>query len=451
MSYRLLLGVAAYVLALTYSEIANYFDTDDMMNLYGAWHRFPDQVRPAGALFYRAIFAIAGFNPLPFHLAAYALILCNLALLARLLTRFSPSPAAALFFGCFQGSMWMIYASTGMIYDVLCATFLYAALLIAIERPTWWPAIAVLHIGAVGAKELGVALPVLLVLYSAYHQRVPTPTLVATTAVSVVFAAQRLLLPGPLTGLAAYTPEFTLTRIFENITVYTTMLFSHVIPFTSLSAILFWLGLFAIARAIRSRPMAFGLLFFWLAMSPMLLATPRHAGYVFYMPFLGLAIAAGAVYNVSLRKFRVPKAVVFGLLVVSLHLYQKRVTFRRGETPSGHAEIRQLAQIKLPLQQGQRVLLINSPGLPYSWLGIFTLTLTHRVRDLTVDEFLRAPDPMPQYDHVIRFPLAGYTSSRSLYGTTSPVSTNRFNSRKYIAQQNDDVRKCALASVHPLC
>ena len=197
--------------------------------------------------------------------------------------------------------------------------------------------------------------------------------------------------------------------------------------------------------------MAFGLLFFWLAMSPMLLATPRHAGYVFYMPFLGLAIAAGAVYDVTFRKFRVPKAVFFVLLVVSLHLYQKRVTLKRGETPAGHAEIRQLAQIKLPLQQGQRVLLINSPGLPYSWLGIFTLTLTHRVRDLTVDELLTAPTPMPQYDHVIRFPLAGYTSTRSLYGTFSPVSTNRFNSRKYIPQQNGVVRKCGLASAHPVC
>ena len=409
MSSRTLLAIGAYLLALTYSGIANYFDTDDMMNLYGAWHRFPDQVRPAGALFYRAIFAVAGFNPLPFHLAAHALILCNLALLARLLTRLAPSPAAALFFGCFQGSMWMIYASTGMIYDVLCATFLYAALLIAIERPAWWPAVALLHIGAVSAKELGVTLPVLLILYSLYHSRVPTRTLLATTAVSVVYAAQRLLLPGPLTGLAAYTPEFTLTGILENITVYTTILFSHVIPFTSLGAILFWLVLFAIAGAIRSRPMAFGLLFFWLAMSPMLLATPRHAGYVFYMPFLGLAIAAGAVYDVTFRKFRVPKAVLYVVLVAALHLYQKHVTFKRSEIPSGHAEIRRLAQIKLPLQQGQRVLLINSPGLPFPWLGIFTLTLTHRVRDLTVDEPLRAPNPMPKYDHVIRFPLPGAT------------------------------------------
>ena len=91
MSPRLLLGIGVYLLALTYTGITNYFDTDDMMNLYGAWHSLPDQVRPA----------------------------------------------ASLFFGCFQGSIWMIYA-------ILCATFLYSAILIAIKKPGWWPAITVL-------------------------------------------------------------------------------------------------------------------------------------------------------------------------------------------------------------------------------------------------------------------------------------------------------------------
>jgi len=444
MSHRLLLGIGVYLLALTYPAITNYFDTGDMMNLYGAWHSLENQVRPAGALFYRVIFELAGFNPLPFHAAAFALILGNLVLTARLLKHLSPSPAAALFFNCFQGSMWMIYASTGMIYDVLCATFLYAALLVAIEKPNWWPLIAILHIGAVSAKELGVTLPALLILYSLYHRRVPNQTIYATTTISAIFAAQRLLIPGPLTGHIAYTPEFTVTRILDNVAAYTTILFSHTLHFTGLAAILFWLGLFAVAGAIRSRPMAFGLLFFWLAMSPMLLATPRHTGYAFYMPFIGLAIAAGSLYNATLRKYPIPKAVAFIILVAALHNYQKQITFERGETPSGHAEIRKLALIKLPLQTGNRVLLINSPGLPHSWLGIFTLTLTHRVRHLTVDEILHAPNPMPPYDHVLH-----YTSNRSTYGATAPASKNRFNKRKYIVQQYDVVRKCGVASAHP--
>jgi hypothetical protein len=423
MSHRLLLGIGVYLLVFTYSSLTNYFDTDDMMNLYGAWHNFAGQVRPAGALFYRVVFEAAGFTPVAFHAAAYALILGNLILLARLLKHLTPSPAAALFFGCYQGSMWMIYASTGMIYDVLCATFLYAALLTAIEKPNWWPLIAALHIGAVSAKELGVTLPAMLILYSLYHQRVPNKTILATASISIFYVAQRLLIPGPLTGHAAYTPELSITRLLENITAYTNILFSHAFHFTALSAVLLWLGLFCLAGALRSRPMAFGLLFFWIAMSPMLLATPRHAGYVFYMPFIGLSIAVGAVYNVTLRKFRIPKAVVFAILVVALHHWQTKVTFKRGETPAGHEAIRRLAQIKLPLKQGESVLLLNSPGLGYDWLGIFTLSLTHRVRDLTVHEPPQTPKPLPPYDHILL-----YDSTRNSYSTFSPTSTRRFNS-----------------------
>lgn len=66
MSHRLLLGIGVYLLALTYSQLTNYFDTDDMMNLYGAWHRFPDQVRPAGALFYWVIFEFPASTPCRF-------------------------------------------------------------------------------------------------------------------------------------------------------------------------------------------------------------------------------------------------------------------------------------------------------------------------------------------------------------------------------------------------
>jgi len=445
MSHRLLLGIGAYLLVLTYSTLTNYFDTDDMMNLYGAWANFNGQVRPMGALFYRLVFELAGFEPLAFHAVAYAFILINLALLERLFRHLTPSPAAALFFGCFQGSMWMIYASTGMIYDVLCATFLYAALLVAIERPHWWPLVAALHIGAVSSKELGVSVPALLLLYSFYYRRVPSATLLATTIISVAFTVQRFFIHGPLSGHAAYTPEFTAGRILENISVYTTILFSHSLHFNGPSAILFWLGLFALAGAIRSRPMAFGLLFFWIAMSPMLVATPRHAGYVFYMPLLGLSVAVGALYDGLFRRYPIPKAIAFIILIAALHRYQTNVTFRRGELPAGHEAIRQLAQIRLPLAAGQRVLVLNSPGLGYDWLGIFTLTLTHRVPDITVHEPAQAPKPMLQYDHIVR-----YDSSRSSYVTTSPNSTKRFNSRKYMAQQNEEVRKCGVASAHPV-
>lgn len=401
MPYRLLCGAALYLLAFTYSCVNNYFDTDDMMNLYGAWHRFPDQVRPAGALFYRILFDLFGFNPLPFHIAGFLLIFLNLALLLRLLQKVGRDPstvAAGLLFGCFQGTMWMIYASTGMIYDVLCATFLYSALLVDLERPKWWPLVALLHVGAMSSKELGVALPGLLLLL----RPAPSRALLATSVLSAIFLAQRFLIPGPLTGMEAYTPVFTPERLLTNITVYTKILTSHAIPFTPLTAVAFWAILFFLAR--HNKPMRTELLFFWIALSPMLSATPRHAGYVLYVPIFGLALAVGAKFTAIYQKVNRRVAVaVFVALVLALHIYQKKITMKRGELPAGHPEIRQLALIRLPLMQGDRILIHNSPGLITPWLGAFTLTLTHKVRDLTVHE----PPATPlesDYKHIIRFP-----------------------------------------------
>lgn len=401
MPLRLLLGAALYLLAFTYSCLTNYFDTDDMMNLYGAWHRFPDQVRPAGALFYRIVFEAAGFHPIAFRLTAFSFILFNLALQLRLLQHLGRHPAtlaAGLLFGCFQGSMWMIYASSGMIYDVLCATFLYSALLVAIEKPNWWPVIALLHVGALSSKELGVSLPGLLLLIRPLRRH----SLLATSVLSAVFVAQRFLIPGPLTGHEAYTPVFTVARLLENVVAYTRILTSHAIPFTALTALVFWVALFFLAR--NNRTILTGLCFFWIALSPMLTATPRHAGYVFYVPIFGLALAVGAAFrSLYCRTNRRIAISLFLLLTIAIHIYQRRVTVNRGETPAGHHAIRQLAQLRLPLQPGNRVLLISSPGRAFPWLGTFTLTLTHKVRDLTVDE-PRSPIPSNGYDFAIVFP-----------------------------------------------
>ncbi|HEU0119911.1 MAG TPA: glycosyltransferase family 39 protein [Bryobacteraceae bacterium] len=412
MPTRLLCGAAVYLFALTYRCLSHGFDTDDMMNLFGAWHRLPDQVRPVGALFYRVVFEIAGFRPLAFHLADFALIVLNLYLLTRLLQRLGRNPsitAAAVCFGCFQGTMWMIYASTGMVYDVLCATFFYAAILVALERPSWWPVIGALHLLALGSKELGAGLPAVLLAIHFLHRPLRWTAIGVTTLCSLGFAAQRFLIPGPLTGHPAYTPVLTMDRLLENITVYTNMLFSFQIPFHAWSAAVFWLSLFALAAVFRCRRMLLGLLFFWFALGPMLTATPRHAGYVFYVPFAGLALAVGAL-AIRLRALAPPvrfvrpaMAAAFLLLVVFVHLKQRKAAFARGEHPAGMPVIRELAMVRLPLAQGQRVLLLNSPGIGYSYLGTFTLSLTHRVRDLTVDE-RPAGSPQDGYDHVLYFP-----------------------------------------------
>jgi hypothetical protein len=78
------LFVAAWFLWLAGAGLGAWFSADDMMNLYGAWSTpwwrlvranvlfFGADIRPLGALWYRTVFAAAGFDPWAFHAAAFA-------------------------------------------------------------------------------------------------------------------------------------------------------------------------------------------------------------------------------------------------------------------------------------------------------------------------------------------------------------------------------------------
>src|SRR6266851_842647 len=84
--------VLAYFLFLTWKSVGSYFDPDDVMNLYFVWTKpwsqvfranilfWSDFYRPMGGLFYRAMFALAGFNPLPFRLVCLAIGIANIGL-----------------------------------------------------------------------------------------------------------------------------------------------------------------------------------------------------------------------------------------------------------------------------------------------------------------------------------------------------------------------------------
>ena len=73
--------VLASYFFFTWKSLGLYFDNDDMMNLYLAWSKpLAEVLRPVGGLFYRAMFAMAGFNPVPFRIAVLALGALNIGL-----------------------------------------------------------------------------------------------------------------------------------------------------------------------------------------------------------------------------------------------------------------------------------------------------------------------------------------------------------------------------------
>src|SRR6202021_554254 len=85
-------AILGFFLFFIWPSFRLYFDQDDMYNLYFAWTKPATQLlrenlffwqgapRPLGQLFYRCIFALAGFHPLPFRIVGVILCAVNLGL-----------------------------------------------------------------------------------------------------------------------------------------------------------------------------------------------------------------------------------------------------------------------------------------------------------------------------------------------------------------------------------
>jgi hypothetical protein len=431
------------------------FSYDDMMNLYTAWVRplaslfvevftvWSNQSRPAGGLFYRVVYALGGFHPFPFHAACLALVLVNVILQYRFFLAVSESRGtawAALLFGCYQGTMWDIYVNVGVVYDILCGTFYFAALFLYIHwrrngafGPLRIAAIVLLTFLALASKGMALALPVVLLLYEiVFHPPESLcklrPWMLANAAkiglpavVCLAAAAGRLFLKGPLTGHPSYTPLFTLGRFLETTTAYTRLLFDGRVLLTPLAAVLFWIACVGLALLWRSRLMTFGALFFAIGMLPMSFIEPRTGGYVFYVPFVGLALYVGAAFSKLRERWRTPALpAVFVCAVVALHYSQTARLIRGRIGPGGEGAIEEAAK-QLPrlcprLAPGSRVLLVDSPFGIERHIPGFTLGLLYHSKTLHVVNARAENDPADlsgPFDHVFVYKDGIYSRGAS--------------------------------------
>ena len=196
---RLIIGllVAAALIAILLSLAGDglfiYFSSDDMMNLYWGWSipwdrllsanavPFTTVYRPLGSLFYRLQFSAAGFDPFPFRLAVYLLLLFNCYLTCRLGRALSGSEEIGVLsavFVVFHSRLLQIYSDNAFVYDVLCftfylLTFLHYARIRSKGAPIagWNLAVLyVLFVAALNAKEIALTLPGVLLAYECiYH------------------------------------------------------------------------------------------------------------------------------------------------------------------------------------------------------------------------------------------------------------------------------------------
>ena len=131
-------ALLAWFVYLVRGGLASWFDTDDLMNMSIYWVQpwsallkanlafWSSFYRPAGGLFYRPIYALWGFHPLPFRIAVLVLLAVNFGLLALVVWQLTGSRWAALVALLLVGinpSFASVYFNTGTIYDILAYTF----------------------------------------------------------------------------------------------------------------------------------------------------------------------------------------------------------------------------------------------------------------------------------------------------------------------------------------
>ncbi len=381
------------------------FTHDDLMNLYVSWRvpagehvrdialffRPSAAFRPAGALFYRALFETFGFNALPFRVACYALMLANLWLayaLARRLAGSGTAAALAALLFAYHGQFWTLYVNTGMCYDLLCFFFYAAAFLYylkARERglPLAWGRVAVwaaLYILCLNAKEMAVTLPVMIAVYEMLaRERV----LKWWRAPAVGAALTALFIFGRVTAMfsnAGYRPSLSARVYFEH--AYRFLGFALYDPWWLTPWAAAALALTVTAYAVWRGSPALRLAAAWVGLGILPVAFIEQRGLdAVYIPALALALVIAMA--IPCRRPAAAFAALLAALAVAHHLYG------RVDYPVMLAEGRQIRAVYEQLRERRftpksRILFLRDPFPDRRWSSAFLVYLTARDRSLEV-------------------------------------------------------------------
>jgi hypothetical protein len=299
--------------------------------------------RPMGGAFYRAMFQIFGFNPLPFRYACFAVLLANLILSYRILSALSGSMEAALLGAlglAYNAEMSDLYLNTGTIYDILCYTFFLLAIGLYIKfrnRDGGLPTMALAGLlmttfFALQSKEMACTIPVVLILYEACFQPfrgglwrlanrlIPLLWTALLTAASLSYRVfgRNVMSDNPL-----YRPALSLSYYLSSCARYQGMLFYCPNLFSVPGSLCLWAAMALLAVWLRSRPMVFGLCFWIVTLVPVGVL-PARSGFVLYIPMLGMALYGGVLLariSALLRPVLVlplPQVLIFGLTMAGL-------------------------------------------------------------------------------------------------------------------------------------
>ncbi len=412
------LAAGGCLFALAGDGVRAYFTPDDMMNLYGAWSFSPLAAdRPVGALFYRGLFALFGLHPLPYRLAAFALLAANLALLYGFCARLARSrevAALACLLGAYQAHLADLYYSTGAIYDLLCYFFFALALVWYLRirdagaLPDWRQTAGLLGLFALalGSKEMAATLPVLLAVYECIYHRARDwrqwRFVWLGLPLAALYAFYKTLGPHRMTANAAYALSLTAHAFLSSWKHYLGELFYGAVTFNTFNLVVLLAAMLALAALARRRELLFAWCYLFLAMLPVAFIPPRGL-FAVYMTLPGWYLYAASALALGrdglVRWFprfaaalqvRPEQAALFLLvaaLLIPVHLREKP----EGKlwVAEAHAAVRNVIEplaARYPeLPRGSSVLFLDDPYPKNEWMLTFIFRLFYRDNQIRVD------------------------------------------------------------------
>lgn len=424
------IGATAVVLGLLAKFAGDglraYFTPDDMMNLYGAWFQpLSSADRPLGALYYRAMFAGFGLNPLAYRVTCMVFLLANLALLYGFCMRAARSreiAAIACLLGAYHAHLADLYYSTGTVYDLLCgifylSAFLYYARVREAGRPGWGHIAVVLlgYAAALNAKEMAITLPAVILLYDLiYHAPKwgwravlrwsggELRMLAPAAAVTVALFLRKVAGPGRMIENPDYLPHFAWGVFADAWAHYSNDLLYRVVDFNHVRVAVLWGVLILIACAFRRRVLFFALSFLFVAMLPVAFITPRGF-FEIYLTLPGWYLFAAATLvlgrNAILRRLPFGKgqgaktaaecALFVAVALALMPLHKREKPLGKEWVESAHEQVAgvlaHLGEVAGPLPRGAKVLFLSDPYPKDEWMLTFVFRLFYRDEQLRVD------------------------------------------------------------------
>lgn len=294
------LCVAGLFLIANHSAYKSFFTGDDLDNMANArllkWADVgrvlvdpsfvgPKTFRAVGYSYYLVLVRSAGMRYWPYVAGIHAIHLLNvllLWLLARALgAEFLAAGAGAALY-VFHAAAFDVYWKPMYVFDLLCATFVVAALLAYVRG--WLVPSLVFFWLALKSKESVILLSLVLLAYELFVGARKWKRILPFLAVAALLGVQALMANRHRDN--DYTFRFTLMAVWQSARFYARWLL--LVPYAGFAVL-------ALPFLFRKRRVWLGVFMFLALLAPLLFLPGRLFAAYLYVPLVGLSIAVSAI------------------------------------------------------------------------------------------------------------------------------------------------------------